>query len=108
MDPSPMQDPDRSELRRGFALAWGVAIASIVLAVLAGMAIGAVSPGYRAGRGFIAGVLPPLALLALLAVCWFGGRRRMAQGVLAAFGAMFAVVLLGVAACFGMIGLGGF
>jgi hypothetical protein len=108
MDPRPLQDPERTEFRNGFALAWGVAIASIVLAVLAGTVLGGLASGSRGGMAFTAGVLPPLALLGLLAGCWFTGRRRMASGILAAFGAMFAVVLLGVAACFGMIGLGGF
>jgi hypothetical protein len=106
MDPT--EDPGSSDLRNGFALAWGVAIASIVAAVIVSIALGAAFEGGRGERGFIAGVLPPLALLGLLAGCWFNERKRMALGVLAAFGSMFAVLLLGVAACFGLIGFGGF
>ena len=105
MDPN--HEDDRSELRTGFALAWGVAIAGIVAAVALGALLGGVSGG-RGGLGFAAGMLPPLALLALLAGCRLTGRKRMASGVLAAFGTMFAVVLLGIAACFGMVGFGGF
>jgi hypothetical protein len=105
MDPT--NETDRSQLRTGFALAWAVAIASIVLAAILGTLLGA-GPDSRPGLGFAAGMLPPLALLGLLAGCWLTGRQRMAHGVLAAFGAMFAVALLGVAACFGMIGFGGF
>jgi inner membrane protein involved in colicin E2 resistance len=104
----PMQEPGRSEFRNGFALAWGVAIASLVLAFMVAMVLGNVPGSGSESLAFFAGVLPPLALLGLLAGCWFTDRRRMAHGVLAAFGTMFAVVLLGVAACFGLVGFGGF
>jgi hypothetical protein len=106
MDPN--DEDDRSGLRTGFALAWGVAIAAIVAAIVLGSLLGAAFGGRSGARGFIAGMLPPLALLGLLASCWLTGRKRMASGVLAAFGTMFAVALLGIAACFGMIGFGGF
>jgi cytochrome bd-type quinol oxidase subunit 2 len=106
MDPT--DDPGSSDFRNGFALAWGVAIASIVAAVVVGMVLGEVLEGRTAERSLIAGVLPPLAMLGLLAGCWFNERKRMALGVLAAFGSMFAVLLLGIAACFGLIGFGGF
>jgi hypothetical protein len=103
----PDNDEDRSQLRTGFALAWGVAIAAILAAIVLATVLGGLG-GARGSLGFAAGMLPPIALLGLLAGCWFSGRRRMASGVLAAFGTMFAVALLGVAACFGLIGFGGF
>jgi len=90
---------------KGFALAWGVGIGSAVIAFALGISLGNL-PG-STNAAFAAGMLPPIALLGLLAIAHFSGLKQMAAGVLAAFGAMFALVLLGVAACFGIVGIGG-
>lgn len=105
MDNEPASPGDRSELRAGFAWAWATAAGSLLLAGLVAFAIGQLHTG--GNSTLMAGTIPPLALLALLAGTWFGGKRDMARGVLAAFGTMFAVVLLGVAACFGIFGISG-
>jgi hypothetical protein len=106
MDPTPTPASERSELMAGFGWAWATLIGSIVLAVAVGFALSAAS---GSGEGaFLAGTLPPMAMLGLLASLYFSGRKRQALGVLAAFGTMFAVVLLGVAACFGIAGVSSF
>ena len=89
----------------GFAAAWGVGIGSTVLAFALGIALGEMDSGGTSA--FAAGMLPPVALLGLLVGARASGLKEMATGVLAGFGAMFAVVLLGVAACFGIVGIAG-
>jgi hypothetical protein len=98
-------DPGPS-MKAGFGWAWATAVGSLVLAGLIAFAIDRAHVG--GDYALIAGVIPPVALLGLLAASWFGGYRQMARGVLAAFGAMFAVLLLGVAACFGIFSVAGF
>jgi hypothetical protein len=94
--------------RAGFLLAWAVLVGSIVVAIVIGVLVNAAAPPNSYGtRGLIGGVLPPLALLGLLGWAWFDNRREMARGILAAFGAMFALALLGVGACFGLFALSG-
>jgi hypothetical protein len=111
MDQNDAPRPDTGpSMRAGFGWAWATAVGSVVLAGLIGFALGQARLG-SGGRGdiaFVAGAIPPVALLGLLAISWFGGYRQMARGVLAAFGSMFAVLLLGVAACFGIFSISGF
>jgi uncharacterized membrane protein YhaH (DUF805 family) len=103
---SPSEPPARSAMRDGFWWAWVIAIGSSVLAGALAFAIGQAHLG--GDTALIVGALPPLALLGLLVGTWFGEHRAMAHGVLAAFGTMFALLLLGMAACFGLAGAGGF
>jgi hypothetical protein len=107
MEPNPTPSSPTPQ-RLGFLLAWGTLIGSTIAAVVLGMLIdGLVASHSFVSRGLVAGMLPPLALLGLLGWAWFGGRREMALGIAVAFASMFALVLLGVGACFGLFALDG-
>ena len=105
----PTGDPLDTPLA-GFGWTWATALASIVLAFAVGWWVDRrMGMTYSSDHwSLLAGMIPPLSLLGLLAGSWFSGRKRMAQGVLAAFGSMFAVTLLLIAGCFGIFGFAGF
>ena len=94
----------------GFGAAWGTALAASVLAWAIAMVIEQRmhALGQYGEKPLLAGMLPPACLLGLLGWSYVSGRRELARGVLAAFGSMFAVVLLLIAACFGMFGFNAF
>lgn len=99
--------PDKSDsLMLGFILGWATAVLSIVCAFVIGYVIEGISD--RSDSSLLAGVFPPLCLLGLLGGGYLAGKRQLARGVLLAFGSMFAIFLLLVAACFGAFGIGGF
>jgi hypothetical protein len=107
MDPNPAPTPSTPQ-RSGFFLAWATLIGSTIAAFVLGAVIDAAVPqGSYVSHGLAAGMLPPLALLGLLGWAWFGGRREMALGIAVAFASMFALLLLGVGACFGLFALDG-
>lgn len=97
----------RGSLLLGVACAWGLLIGGYAVvagcaAVLAGM------PGsIDDATAIFLGLLPWLGMLAL--IVWFAvhGRSRSAIGVAVGIASIIAVVLLLVAACFGLLSSGG-
>lgn len=106
---APANDPLDTPMA-GFGWCWAAALGSTVLAFVVGWLIDRrMGVTYSSDHwSLLAGMIPPLSLLGLLAGSWFSGRKRMALGVLAAFGSMFAVMLLLIAGCFGIFGFAGF
>ena len=107
--PPPTQPPaDTGSLMAGFLLGWG--------AMIAGVLVNGIFWALQSSLGFPAfgmvfvgfGSLPLVAMIVL--AVWFAnrGKSRSAAGVLLAFGSMVALVLLLVAACFGILATGGF
>lgn len=92
----------------GFVLGW--------VAMIAGVVASAVLWSLQSSLGLTdtgiivmgVGSFPLLAMIALLV--WFAstGKSRSVKGVLLAFASMFGLVLLLVAACFGILMSGGF
>lgn len=114
-DPEPTQPPqppqppaDSGSLLVGFLLGW----AAMIVGVIANGLFWALQsslglPG--ADMVFLGVGSLPLVAMIVLAI-WFAnrGKSRSAAGVLLAFGSMVALVLLLVAACFGILATGGF
>ena len=108
MEPAPTTGKDeRSELLSWFGWTWLIAGLATAMAAAVGFVLSDAIRG-NSDRIFGVGALPPALLLGLLTYAWASGRRQMAMGVLAAMGTMFALVLLLVAACFGLVASGGF
>jgi hypothetical protein len=114
-DPAPPTEPppptppaDNGSLLVGFVLGW---VAMIVGVVVNALFWALQSSLGLPGTDFVflgVGTLPLLAMVAL--AIWFGnqGKSRAVRGVLLAFGSMIGLVLLLVAACFGILLSGGF
>jgi len=105
MNPPP--DEERGSLLRGFTLGWVVLVGSWILVVIAWMlGVGAdlrlTGEAQNALLAFGA-MFPFVAMIALLV--WFAaqGKPRSAAGVALAFASLVALVLLLVAACFGLL-----
>jgi hypothetical protein len=107
-EPRPAPSWDSALL--GFGVAWAMAVLSVAAAWLLGWAWqeSLQSRQVYNQQFLLSGTLPSLALIVLLAGSYAGGYRGFARGVLAAFGSMFALLLLLVAACFGAVGLDAF
>ena len=108
--PPPMapQPAGNGSLLIGFLLGWVAMIAGVVCnGVFWSLQSSLDLPGTDI---FFLGVgsLPLVAMIAL--AVWFNssGKSRSALGVLLAFGSMIGLVLLLVAACFGILATGGF
>lgn len=93
----------RGSLLLGVAGAWALLIGGY--AVVIGIFSAASNPGDATAMLLVA--LPWLAMVGL--IVWFAanGRPRSAIGVLIGMGSIFAVALLLVAACFGLLSTGG-
>jgi hypothetical protein len=111
-NPEPVQPPappaNNGSLLAGFVLGW---VAMIVGVVASGMLYALQSSAGLPGVGVVfigVGSLPLVAMIVL--AIWFAnrGQSRSAAGVLLAFGSMVALILLLVAACFGILATGGF
>jgi hypothetical protein len=99
---------DNGSLLIGFVLGW--------VAMVVGVVVNAVFWALQSSLGLPGadiifmgvGTLPLLAMIAL--AVWFSkqGKSRSALGVLVAFGSMLGLLLLLVAACFGILLTGGF
>jgi hypothetical protein len=106
--PQPQPPADNGSLLAGFLLGWAAMIAGVVVnglfwALQSSLGL----PGV--GVLFLGVGSMPLVAMIVLAI-WFAnrGKSRSAAGVLLAFGSMVALVLLLVAACFGILATGGF
>ena len=78
-------------------------LGSALLSGLALFAISELSSTVAELLAWPALMLTPGAMLALVVWAYATGRTRTGAGILAAYGAMFALALLLVAACFGML-----
>jgi drug/metabolite transporter (DMT)-like permease len=106
--PSQTPPPDNGSMVVGFVLGW---VAMIVGVVCNALFWALQSSLGLPGQDFVflgVGTLPLLAMVAL--AIWFSNQHksRSVRGVLLAFGSMIALVLLLVAACFGILLSGGF
>ena len=90
---SPLSEP---EPRRGGGSVWGgIGIAWLIM-VLGEVVI-------LPTRALPFGLLPPAAILALGIFMLFGDNPRTGKGLLLGLASIFAVILLLVAACFGLL-----
>ncbi|HEV2606574.1 MAG TPA: hypothetical protein VGT79_01200 [Xanthomonadaceae bacterium] len=107
--PPPTFPPaDTGSLMAGFLLGWGAMIAGVLVN---GMFWALQSSLGLPGADMIflgVGSLPLVAMIVLAIWLANRGKSRSAAGVLLAFGSMIALVLLLVAACFGILATGGF
>ena len=106
---APLKQPpgeDRGSLLIGFLLGWATLIGSwIILAVVWGV-LSSMLRGQTDWVPLIAGLtalLPFAATIALLVSYLIKGKTRTAGGVGLALASLFALVLLLVAACFGLL-----
>ena len=107
VSPGPAAVDARGSRKTGFGLFWLVAVGgSIALMLLAGLlsSISLYSPILFS----LLGLAPWAAALALAIGLVSKGKTRTAQGIAFGFLSLFAVGLLLVAACFGILALGGF
>jgi len=111
-NPEPTQPPqppaERGSLLVGFLLGWAAMIAGVLVNGLFWVLQSSLGlPG--ADIVFLGvGSLPLVALIVLAVWLANRGKSRSAAGVLLAFGSLVALVLLLVAACFGILATGGF
>jgi len=109
--PPPSTPPsDTGSLLQGFLLGWAALVVGIVANGMLWTLQSFVGPN-MAGLNFIfigIGMLPLFAMIAL--AIWFNsrGKTRAARGVWLALGSVFALILLLVAACFGLLLTGAF
>lgn len=99
-------EPDRGSLLIGFLLGWAVLIGSLVLDTICVFAIsmlGSAANILAQALIGLAGLLPFGAMLALLVWFMTKGKTRSAAGVGLTFASLFALALLLVAACFGLL-----
>lgn len=105
--PPPAQRPvDKGSLLIGFVLGWVVMAVSVVANVLFWSLQSTLNMSDYAGVIF--GCMPLIAMIALMVWFAFRNESRSVSGVLLAFGSMIALILLLVAACFGILASGGF
>jgi hypothetical protein len=106
----PGADP-RGSLGAGIGLFFACLVGGGIVAWILRIAIMAAVPDWAyAGPMFVVPALLPWAAALVLGL-WLAsrGRTRTALGILVGFGLLVAVVLLLVAACFGIVaGMGGF
>ncbi len=93
----------------GFFIGWGVLIGG---SLIAGMLMALTAGLFGFTRGMTAlswmfGMLPQAALIAALVWAFVNGKTRTGLGILAAIGSMIALVILLVAACFGLMASSG-
>jgi hypothetical protein len=102
--PVPPPSNERGLLGAGVGFAWAVVVGGYIvcLTLVAG------SGGLMNGSGFVGALLLPwLAVIALAVFFAVRGRSRTAIGIVIGIASIFAVGLLLVAACFGLIGMSG-
>ena len=109
-NPSDAPQPDpRGSRWRGFGLFWLTLVGGSMLSGIVASIMGTVLHYGVAGPVFaLAGLLPWIAPLVLAIWLANKGKTRTAQGIAFGFLSLFAVGLLLVAACFGILALGGF
>lgn len=89
---------DKGSLGAGIGLAWAIAVVGtpLCIAIAAALNIGP-------NRLIVTGLLPYLLIVALAILSYRKGKPRMGHGLLLGLLSIFAVGLLLVAACFGML-----
>ena len=115
-DPAPIikYDADKGTVLAGFFIGWGLMIGSsmltgFIISVLIGIT-NAISGGnnflYQA-VGSISFLIPIVIVIG--AMIWFGkkGKSKIVKGIGAAIISLIALVILLVAACFGIFAMGG-
>ena len=105
--PTSPQPADNGSLLAGFLLGWAAMIAGVVVN---GLLWSLQSSLGLPGTNIVFLGLGSLPLVAMIALAiWFSsrGKSRSTLGVLMAFGSMIGLVLLLVAACFGLIAANG-
>ncbi|GAA5009059.1 hypothetical protein FNZ56_02720 [Pseudoluteimonas lycopersici] len=103
---SPQPDP-RGSRWLGFGLFWLILVGGGMVSGIIVSAAGMLFHGLGLAYG-LAGLLPWIAPLVLAIWLANKGKTRTAQGIAFGFLSLFAVGLLLVAACFGILALGGF
>lgn len=108
--PTPPRDaPDRGSMVVGFFVGWGVLIGGCIVAGMIGALLNAIMGWNPVGAVLmqLLGFLPIGGLIGL--IIWYAqrGQTRSALGVAATIGSLFALALLLVAACFGILATSG-
>lgn len=101
--PAPVKDPAAGSLALGVALAWGINI--IGGAILWGIGSFLLQPLFHGSLVVVGvtGLLPSLVTIGLAIWMIRKGPRRTGIGILIGIASMWAVQLLLIAACFGVI-----
>jgi hypothetical protein len=102
--PTPPRSNERGSLGLGVGLAWAVVVVGYVVCLTLAASAGALMNG---GSFVVFLLLPWLAVVALAVFQAVRGRPRTALGIVIGIASIFAVGLLLVAACFGLIGMSG-
>lgn len=107
--PPPEQNPARGSLMFGFILGWGALLGSYALMAVFIGTMSALGAGGALGGllGLFTGTLPWISLLGLIVYFAVKNKPRSALGVVLAIASMIGVVILLVAACFGMLAFSG-
>lgn len=114
--PSPAKsaDGDKGTVLAGFFIGWGLVIGSSMLggflvSILAGFSnlIGGYNSLLFQGVSGVSFTLPLVTVI--VAMVWLGnkGKSKIVKGIAAAIASMIALVLLLVAACFGIFAMSG-
>ena len=100
----PAQPPSEGSLALGVGLAWLIYfVGSIVFAILGMWLFARPGAGAVAAPLVVLGAIPLLATIALATWMTVKGPRRTGIGIFIGIGSVWAVQLLLVAACFGII-----
>jgi hypothetical protein len=111
---SPVDPPpgdERGSLLTGFLIGWVVLISSLVVVAVVFSVLGTMDSqgsGWIFGVFRLVGLLPFVSMVGL--IVWFAskGKTRSAAGVGLTLASLIALVLLLVAACFGLFASGAF
>ena len=112
--PGKSAEGDKGTVLAGFFIGWGLVIGSSMLggflvSILAGFSnlIGGYNSLLFQGVSGISFTLPLVTVI--VAMVWFGnkGKSKIVKGIAAAIASMIALVLLLVAACFGIFAMSG-
>ena len=114
--PQPNNNPeaDKGTVLAGFFIGWGLMIGGsmltgFVISILSALvnAIGGYDSLMFQGLGMLSLLLPVAILIA--AIVWFykKGKTKIVKGIIGAIVSSIALVLLLVAACFGLFAMGG-
>jgi hypothetical protein len=106
-NPGQTPPPDQGSLLKGFLLGWAAMIAGVIVNVWFWTFQLSRNMQFAGVLSFAIGNLPWLAPIAL--VIWFAseGQPRSVKGVLLAFASLIGLMLLLVAACFGLVAING-
>lgn len=112
--PAKSAEGDKGTVLAGFFIGWGLVIGSSMLggfliSILSGFSnlIGGYNSLLFQGVSGISFTLPLVTVI--VAMVWFGnkGKSKIVKGIAAALASMIALILLLVAACFGIFAMSG-